>query len=172
MAMKSLLAIALLSIASCRQASDATSPLRSGPPAAQQNRLVVKALDDFRNDCRRPGEVISLGPEVMVTDAAGFPRANEAVTFTADNGGTIEHPTVVTNYYGVARAGAWTLGAIAGENIVTARLSDGGGGVTFATVSRSAPLGHVMARLDLFAVDGHSLPVPARNGSAITSGHS
>jgi hypothetical protein len=60
----------------------------------------------------------------MVTDYVNNPLAGVAVTFEVGGpaGASIEHASAVTDQWGIASAGAWTVGTAAGEYTVTARV--------------------------------------------------
>lgn len=76
------------------------------------------------------GSPVATPPAVKVTDAGGNPVAGVAVTFTATAGGGSVNPTtpVSTDATGIAAATAWTLGAVAGANTLTATIP--GAGIT------------------------------------------
>jgi hypothetical protein len=60
-------------------------------------------------------------PAVTVTDAGGQPVAGVSVTFAVTaGGGSVTNATVNSNAFGIAQVGAWTLGAAAGANSMTA----------------------------------------------------
>jgi alpha-tubulin suppressor-like RCC1 family protein len=69
------------------------------------------------------GAALPVSPAVRVTDANDNPVAGSKVTFHVSIGqGTLAADTATTNASGVATAGAWTLGAIAGSDSVTASI--------------------------------------------------
>jgi Tol biopolymer transport system component len=58
---------------------------------------------------------------VLATDEFSNPVAGAAVTFSViSGGGTLEGASAVTNAYGVATSGSWTLGPVVGEQHVLA----------------------------------------------------
>jgi hypothetical protein len=69
------------------------------------------------------GTAVAQAPSVRVTDQKGQPLPNVAVTFVVTGGGgSLAGGTATTNAQGVATAGAWTLGNVAGQNSVTATV--------------------------------------------------
>ncbi len=73
------------------------------------------------------GSTIATPPSVRVSDAFGNPVANVTVTYALlSSGGTLVGPVVRTNAQGVATPGAWTLGAVAGNQLLVARVEEGG----------------------------------------------
>lgn len=69
------------------------------------------------------GTAVAASPAVRVTDAQGNPVAGIAVTFAvASGGGAAAGATSPTDADGIAAVGAWTLGAKAGENTLTATV--------------------------------------------------
>lgn len=70
------------------------------------------------------GAAVTALPSVIVKDQRGDAMAGVPVTFTVIfGGGTITGSDVLTNASGVATAGAWTLGTVAGSNSLTASTS-------------------------------------------------
>jgi hypothetical protein len=84
------------------------------------------------------GTAVSPAPSVIVRDQNGNPMGGATVTFAVvSGGGSVTPPTATTDASGIA-AGAWTLGATAGANVLTASL--GSLTVTFnATGAAGAP---------------------------------
>lgn len=73
------------------------------------------------------GSPVATPPAVKVTDAGGNPVAGVAVTFAAAGGGSVNPTTPVsTDATGIAAATAWTLGAVAGANTLTASIPGSG----------------------------------------------
>jgi len=67
------------------------------------------------------GTAVPVAPAVKVADAFGNPVANVAVAFAVvSGGGTVTGATGTTNAQGIATAGGWTLGTLAGANILKA----------------------------------------------------
>ncbi len=67
------------------------------------------------------GAVVNPTPSVIVRDQNSAPMAGVAVTFTVSSGGgSVSGGTVNTNADGVASVGAWTLGPVPGQNVLTA----------------------------------------------------
>jgi len=75
------------------------------------------------------GTTLGVKPAVLVKDVAGSPVVGRTVTFTVTSGGgSVTGATAVTNASGIATLGSWTIGAIAGPNLLTATVS--GTGIT------------------------------------------
>ena len=70
------------------------------------------------------GAVSVLQPSIKLLDAFGNPVAGVAITVQITGGGRVSNPTPVTGNDGIASAGTWTLGTVAGQQTVT--LSGGG----------------------------------------------
>ncbi len=69
------------------------------------------------------GSLLNVSPSVIVRDARGNPVSGVTVTFTPGaNSGTVTGNSVATNAAGVATAGSWRLGSIAGVQTLTASL--------------------------------------------------
>lgn len=69
------------------------------------------------------GTAVAQAPAVRVTDQKGQAMAGVAVTFVVTGGGgTLSSGAATTNAEGVATAGTWTLGSVAGQNTVTATV--------------------------------------------------
>ena len=76
------------------------------------------------SETARVGTSVTTPPAVTVRNAAGQGIAGIAVTFTVEaGGGTVSSGTATTDASGVARVGAWTLGAVAGENQLRAAVT-------------------------------------------------
>ena len=66
---------------------------------------------------------VSPAPSVIVRDQNGNPFGGATVTFAVvSGGGSITGPTATTDASGIATVGAWTLGGIAGANVLTASV--------------------------------------------------
>ncbi|HVM64241.1 MAG TPA: Ig-like domain-containing protein [Acidimicrobiales bacterium] len=89
----------------------------AGPPAS----ITKTAGDSQTANLQSP---VDTAPAVMVRDAFRNPVAGAAVTFTVTSGGgALAGPSQATDSAGVARAGAWTLGAAAGANALVASVA-------------------------------------------------
>ncbi|HEU4565048.1 MAG TPA: filamin/ABP280 repeat domain-containing protein, partial [Gemmatimonadaceae bacterium] len=66
------------------------------------------------------GTAVPIAPSVMLVDPAGQPASGVAVTFAAQNGGSVTGATAVTDSAGIAAVESWTLGTTAGANTLTA----------------------------------------------------
>jgi hypothetical protein len=84
------------------------------------------------------GTPIPTAPSVRLLDALGNPVIGASVAFTANNGGSVAGSPATTNASGVATAGSWTLGAVAGVQTLTAAA--GSLTATF-TATATAPIG-------------------------------
>jgi len=86
------------------------------------------------------GSRLTLSPVVTVRDGSGQPMAGVAVRFTVTRGGgSVERPDVVTDGYGQASAGSWTLGTAAGANELQATAGTLAA-VKFAATATAAPV--------------------------------
>ena len=74
------------------------------------------------------GSAVSTAPAVLVRDVSDNPVQGVSVTFAAATGGGTALPAapVLTNASGIATAGSWTLGTVAGPNTLTATAAPGG----------------------------------------------
>ena len=67
------------------------------------------------------GTAVPIPPSVIVKDANGNPTSGVSVTFAvASGGGSVTGATATTNAAGVATVGSWTLGPVAGANVLNA----------------------------------------------------
>ena len=67
------------------------------------------------------GAAVAVAPSARVTDAHDNPVSGVAVTFAVvSGGGSITGASTTTNASGIATAGTWTLGTVAGVNTLTA----------------------------------------------------
>jgi hypothetical protein len=81
------------------------------------------------------GAVVTPAPSVIVRDQNGSPMAGASVTFAvASGGGSVSGASVVTDASGVATVGGWTLGPVAGANVLNA-TSGTLGAVAFTATS-------------------------------------
>src|SRR5712692_8014601 len=85
------------------------------------------------------GSPLSTTPAVLVTDRFGNPIPNVTVTFAVTGGGSVANQSQATGSNGIASAGVWTLGTLAGSNTLTA-MSAGltGSPVTFTATGINA----------------------------------
>jgi adhesin/invasin len=88
------------------------------------------------------GYAVNVRPAVRVTDASNNPVPGASVAFAvASGGGNVSGGATTTNSNGVAQVGAWTLGAVAGTNTLTATVTGTGitgNPVTFADTGYAA----------------------------------
>lgn len=122
------------SLAACGS-DKATAPIDSITPTA----IVPSALvaTDGDNQVGDPNAVLPIAPSVRLLSEAGRPVPNISVTFTPmANSGSVARTTVVTDGYGVASAGAWTLGTDAAESLVASSSALPGSSVTFRATLR------------------------------------
>lgn len=107
------------------------------------------------------GAVSVIQPSIRVMDQFGNPVAGVTVSVTVSDGGTVQNPSPVTNANGIASAGTWTLGPVAGEQ--TARLSVGVNApvVTFRVQADPAPAVAAQAAVPqtVEAVPGQVVPL-------------
>jgi len=67
------------------------------------------------------GAAVTPPPSVIVKDQNGSPMGGQTVTFAVvSGGGSVSGETVATNAAGVATVGSWTLGPVAGANVLNA----------------------------------------------------
>jgi hypothetical protein len=84
------------------------------------------------------GAAVAVAPAVLVRTPEGQPLVGVAVTFAVTAGdGSVEGASAVTNAEGVARVGAWVLGAAPGVNTLAATVA-GASVVTFGATGRAA----------------------------------
>ena len=70
------------------------------------------------------GTAISAGPAVKVVDDKGAPVSGVSVQFAiTGGGGSLANTSAATDASGMASAGAWTLGTLAGANTATATVA-------------------------------------------------
>ncbi len=65
---------------------------------------------------------LAVNPAVRVVDSTGKPRLGVPVTFSTTGGGRVASAVVSTGADGVASPGRWTLGDIAGEQTLVAKV--------------------------------------------------
>jgi hypothetical protein len=116
------------------------------------------------------GVALAAPVEVRVFGSDDLPLRGRAVTFSASNGGQVDPVTAISDENGIAST-HWTLGQIAGPNVLTA---DAGSGVTvtldaIATAGPPAVLS-VFAGNDQIAEVGSAVPVAPSVGSWIHLG--
>lgn len=102
----------------CGDASSPTPP--NPPPAAVPTSIAIQAGN---NQEAVPGAALATQPRVVVKDANGAGIADVSVTFTVDSGGgSITSNSATTASDGTASPGTWTLGALEGRNVLTAKV--------------------------------------------------
>jgi hypothetical protein len=95
----------------------------SGPGEITSGAYSLQAAAGNTTQAAGVGTAVSVDPAVIVKDASGNVLAGQTVVFAVTAGnGTVTNPVATTNAQGVASAGKWTLGAIAGINTVEARV--------------------------------------------------
>jgi hypothetical protein len=73
------------------------------------------------------GQAVPVAPSIRVRDGAGNATPGVTVVFTVTaGGGSTQRTTAVTNDFGIANAGAWTLGGTGALNTLTASVAGGG----------------------------------------------
>lgn len=108
------------------------------------------------------GATVTEVPMVKVTHSNGSPSSGVTVSFMASGGGSVGASTVTTDANGLASAGSWTLGTVAGSDTVTASASGPTGGpVIFTATAAPGPVSAVtvVAGADQSAVAGSAVPV-------------
>jgi hypothetical protein len=126
--------------------------------AGLPTQIAVNAGD---NQLGSAGTAVGTAPSVIVKDANNNPVSGVSVIFAvASGGGSVTGSAATTNSSGIAAAGSWTLGPIAGTNTLTA-TSIGllGSPLTF-TASTTIP-----TQIALNAGDGQS----ASTGAAVSA---
>lgn len=89
------------------------------------------------------GAAVSAPPAVKVTSTSGKPVPNVSVTFAVtEGGGSLSGAARTTDAAGVATAGGWTLGTVAGRNTVTATAGTLQP-VVFTATGRAGPVSSV-----------------------------
>ncbi|MBK9690146.1 MAG: hypothetical protein IPO73_00345 [Gemmatimonadetes bacterium] len=79
------------------------------------------ALNAGDNQTAGVGQPVAIPPSVLVTDTTGNPVAGVNVTFAVTlGGGSVANPNAVTGAGGIASAGSWTLGPVAGADSLSA----------------------------------------------------
>lgn len=104
------------------------------------------------------GLSVAEAPAVRVLDQRGDPMAGVSVTFTANAGGTLTSSAATTDAGGIASAGGWKLGLVAGVQTVTATVS-GLAPVTFTATAQ--------ARAATTVVPTSASPQTALTGAAV-----
>jgi hypothetical protein len=66
---------------------------------------------------------VPAAPAVLVTDAQDNPVEGVAVHFSPGGNGSVASSAAVSDAYGIARSGGWTLGTQAGEQTLEARIA-------------------------------------------------
>jgi hypothetical protein len=110
---------------------DSTSPA-IGPPAH------LAAVTDLNRNAV-VGATIPGGLVVTVTDASGRAVAGASVAFAVTGGNGSTNPRIATTGSNGQATAAWTLGTIAGDNVITASVSGAGGSVTFHAMGTPGP---------------------------------
>ncbi|HEY2164035.1 MAG TPA: hypothetical protein VGH04_08600, partial [Gemmatimonadaceae bacterium] len=110
---------------------DSMSP-SSGPPAH------LAAVTDL-NRTAVVGATIAGGLVIGVTDASGRAVGGASVAFAVTGGNGSTSPRIATTGANGQATAAWTLGTIAGDNVITASVSGAGGSVTFHAMGTPGP---------------------------------
>jgi hypothetical protein len=111
------------------------------------------------------GTAVAVAPRVLVRDAHNNPVAGAAVTFTVTaGGGGVDAAPAVTDAAGLASAGVWTLGTVAGGNSLRATVAGlSGTTVTFSAVGTAGPArGYVVTASTYAPAPGASVTVRAQ----------
>lgn len=123
------------------------------------------------------GSATTENPSVKVLNSAGQPLAGVNVTFAVTaGGGSVGSQSATTNSTGIATAGQWTLGTVAGTNTLTATVSSlsaitfnatGVAGAAARLAVTRVPSSSAMIRI-AFAVQP-IIQVQDANGNLVTS---
>lgn len=168
--------LALLAVlAACGGDAQSPNPPPPPPPPGPSTPALVAI---YAGDQQRasPNAPVPVTPAVVVRDAQGSPVAGVRVTFAVEaGGGTIGTPDGVTGTDGIARAGAWVLGPMPGENRL--RASAGALSTTLTATAElrvttvvvpgavAVPAGSQLVPVDLRVVTGlTATPVSAAGG--------
>jgi hypothetical protein len=102
--------------------SQGLTEVRSNPIAITVGAATTIAAGSVTPQSAEAGTAANDPPAALVTDAAGNPVEGVPVTFAVTQGGGAIVPTtpVTTNAQGLAALTSWTMGPIAGANVVTA----------------------------------------------------
>ena len=113
----------------------------SGAQSAQVTATAIVvagtlSLNSGNNQFAPTGGTVASPPSVLLVNAASVPISGASVTFAvASGGGSLTGASAVTDAFGVASVGSWTLGASTGNNTLTATTALAnvlGNPVTFA----------------------------------------
>ncbi len=107
------------------------------------------------------GSVVTPAPSVIVRDQNGSPLGGAPVTFAvASGGGSVSGATATSDASGIATVGSWTLGPVAGTNILTA-VSGSLTGVTFTAISAAGTAATIAKNSgdNQTAIAGSAVPV-------------
>ncbi|MDX2193509.1 MAG: hypothetical protein NW201_09140 [Gemmatimonadales bacterium] len=123
------------------------------------------AISAGNNQSAATSAPVPIAPSVIVRDANNEPVPDVVVTFAVTGGGgSLGATRVVTAANGVASAGSWTLGPIAGSNTVTASVLGAGiaGSPVVFTASASAQPTLALSRgsISASAAAGGANPAP------------
>lgn len=94
-----------------------------GGSSAPTQRLVTEVIGD-RNGV--VGQPLGTLPGMRVVDGNGAGIAGVTVSFRVEPGGSVSPATVVTGTDGRARPATWTLGSVAGNQVLVATATGGG----------------------------------------------
>ena len=119
---RSRIALSLLLLAACSGGGDAGNPTPTTPttPTTPAPVRTPASLATSAGDAQQAasGAAVPVAPAVLVRDASGQPLAGVVVTFSVvDGGGRLTDSTPTTDAQGVARVGAWTLGANGAQRV-------------------------------------------------------
>ena len=115
---------------------DSTSP-SAGPPSHL-------AAGTPLNQSAVVGTTIAGGLVVAVTDASGRPVSGASVAFAVTGGNGSTNPRIATTGTNGQATATWTLGTIAGDNIITASVSGVASSVTFHGMGNPGPTANLL----------------------------
>lgn len=96
----------------------------SGAPTSTPTGSESAVIQGGDHQSALVGTLLPAKPAVLVKDASGSPVPNVSVTFAVDSGGgSLSATSAVTGTDGLAVAGGWTLGPVAGTNVVSATVA-------------------------------------------------
>ncbi|MFN8574753.1 MAG: Ig-like domain-containing protein [Gemmatimonadaceae bacterium] len=140
--------------------SGATQPPPSSNTPGPAASLTVQQGDGQSGE---PGRALAVRPSVVVKDASGRLVPNAAVTFAVDSGGgSLADGNATSGTDGIATAGAWTLGAAEGKNVVVVSVT----GVTPVRLRATAVIQPTDVASQTITASGGSIVV-ARPGSPV-----
>jgi PKD repeat protein len=110
---------ASIMLAACSSSATPTGNTPPPPPPAAPGAPAAITIVAGDGQQGLPGSVLPVKPAVLVKDASGVPVPGVTVLFAIDSGsGSLASTSATTGTDGTAVAGSWTLGPVAGSNVV------------------------------------------------------